>query len=215
MLSISIKHKNAYICTFILKNMRHIFRLLILLAIAACGVIYYIGDGYAHLPGALRGKAEEQYLLGQSYYHGNLVPQSYEKAVRWYTKAATQQHIPAKCSLAECYYNGEGVKTSYDTAFCLFKEVSSCDTMVDAHYYLGKCYEEGHGTRQSDLLAFREYAKAAMKGHKPSETAMWQMEKHANLAVSELKYCKEKKDSELITEDEYLKLRTFYEKFAD
>lgn len=195
--------------------MRHIFRIILLLAIAAAGIIYYIGDGYAHLPGALRGKADQQYLLGQSYYEGNFVPQSYEKAAKWYTKASAQHYAPATCALGECYYNGEGVKVSYDTAFCLLKEATAADTLVEAYYYLGKCYQEGHGVRLNNALAFREYAKAAMLGHKPSETAMWQMESHSNLAVSELRYCKDKLDSELITAEEYQKLKAFYKKFID
>lgn len=196
-------------------EMRHIFRILILLAIVAAVVIYYIGDGYAHLPGALRGKANEQYLLGQSYYGGDFVPQSYEKAVKWYTKASAQHYAPATCALGECYYNGEGVKVSYDTAFCLLKEASTSDTLAEAYYYLGKCYQEGHGVKLSNSLAFREYAKAAMLGHKPSETAMWQMDSHSNLAVSEIKYNKNKLEAELITAEEYGKLREFYKKFID
>jgi len=53
--------------------------------------------------------AQEQYELGEDYYIGNGVPQDYEKARYWYTKAAEQGNADALKGLGTIYSLGKGV----------------------------------------------------------------------------------------------------------
>lgn len=46
-------------------------------------------------PLAEQGDAAAQFYLGVMYYYGRGVPQNYNEAVKWYTKAAEQGETPA------------------------------------------------------------------------------------------------------------------------
>jgi len=41
---------------------------------------------------------------------GQVVPQNYEEAVKWYRLAAEQECAPAQCNLGLCYETGHGVE---------------------------------------------------------------------------------------------------------
>jgi TPR repeat protein len=43
------------------------------------------------------------------YETGQVVPQNYEEAVKWYRLAAEQECGPAQCNLGLCYETGRGV----------------------------------------------------------------------------------------------------------
>ena len=65
----------------------------------------------------LRGFAEEgadgaQYILGNRYYSGDGVEQSYTEAVRWYRLSAQQGNAYAQYNLGICYKKGYGVPKS-------------------------------------------------------------------------------------------------------
>ncbi len=62
------------------------------------------------LQSAEQGNANSQTALGQCFYDGYGVRQSFKKAVYWFRKAAMQNEIDAQLMLAACYENGEGVK---------------------------------------------------------------------------------------------------------
>jgi len=50
------------------------------------------------------------------YYKGAGVPQDYETAVKWYTRAAEQDHIDAQFRLGAMYWSGIGVLRDYKAA---------------------------------------------------------------------------------------------------
>jgi TPR repeat protein len=52
-------------------------------------------------------KGDKEYELGEKYYNGKGAPQSYERAVEWYRKAAAQGNENAKKALQKLglYYN--------------------------------------------------------------------------------------------------------------
>ena len=53
---------------------------------------------------AEQGVAVAQFNLGDFYYEGEGVEQSYTEAVIWYRKAAEQGDADAQISLGECYW---------------------------------------------------------------------------------------------------------------
>ena len=53
--------------------------------------------------------AAAQYELGMKYYNGDGVPQDYQQAVEWFTKAAEQGEARAQFMLGVLYDTGEGV----------------------------------------------------------------------------------------------------------
>ena len=44
------------------------------------------------------------------YETGQVVPQNFELAVKWYRAAAEQECAPAQCNLGLCYQTGRGVE---------------------------------------------------------------------------------------------------------
>lgn len=57
-------------------------------------------------PLAEQGDAHAQFSLGSLYYQGLGVPQDYQEAVKWLTKAADQRHIYAEVTLAGILTDG-------------------------------------------------------------------------------------------------------------
>ena len=65
---------------------------------------------------AKHGHETAQNNLGDCYYNGIGVEQSYIAAIKWYRKAAEKGHAEAQYNLGYCYYNGYGVERSYEEA---------------------------------------------------------------------------------------------------
>lgn len=77
------------------------------LAAAASGELPDWMSGY--IESANNGDAMSQYSIGSFYYMGTVIPQDYEKAIEWFSKAAEQNNDYALYFLGECYKNGTGV----------------------------------------------------------------------------------------------------------
>lgn len=73
---------------------------------------------------AEQGDIDAQFNLGVCYENGYDVEQSYEQAVKWYTKAAEQGDAAAQFNLGLCYYNGDGVEQSYEQAAKWYKKAA-------------------------------------------------------------------------------------------
>ena len=63
-----------------------------------------------------RGKAWAQSSLGEMYYQGDGVDQSYQRARELWELAAKQGNADAQCNLGTLYANGQGVEQSFETA---------------------------------------------------------------------------------------------------
>jgi TPR repeat protein len=55
------------------------------------------------------GEPQSQFNLGVFYEQGQVVPQDFTEAVKWYRRAAEQEIAPAQCNLGLCYQTGRGV----------------------------------------------------------------------------------------------------------
>jgi len=56
------------------------------------------------------GGPEEQFSLGKRYEEGSFGTRNYERAARWYRKAARQGHQEAQLRLGDLYETGLGVE---------------------------------------------------------------------------------------------------------
>lgn len=65
---------------------------------------------------AEKGDVEAENEIGRAYELGNLIPQNYAEALRWYRKAAEQGNREARFSLAGMYFDGLGIAKSYEEA---------------------------------------------------------------------------------------------------
>ena len=129
-----------------------LWRLCILLALAAhsvhadfaAGLRAYESKDYATalkewLPMAEAGDAPSQFNVGLMYLDGVGVPQSDEKAVLWFRRAADQGYAKAQGNLGALYATGRGVRRDY----------------VGAHVWLNLCAASGDSkcAAQRDLVA--------------------------------------------------------------
>ncbi len=104
--------------------------------------------------------AEEQYALGEAYYYGRDVEQSFEKAIICYQTAAKHNYAPAQYALGDCYYLGKGVVQNYETAIEWYRKAAS-QGYAEAEWSIGLCYSEGNGVEQDYELATQWYQRAA------------------------------------------------------
>ena len=107
--------------------------------------------------------ATAQYKIGKLYSEGNWVSQNYEKAVKWYQKAAEQGDATAQNSLGTCYIYGNGVRQDYCEAVKWYQKAAEQGNAT-AQYNLGICYDIGRGVSQNYNEAVKWYKKAAEQG---------------------------------------------------
>ena len=57
---------------------------------------------------AIHGYTKSQTKVGDMYSDGNLIPKDYQRAFKWYEKAAEQGDAEAQCHLGFMYKYGRG-----------------------------------------------------------------------------------------------------------
>lgn len=111
-----------------------------------------------------KGCSVAQAALGDMYYEGKEVRQSYTIAFEHYLLAAKGGHVHAAVQLGYMYLYGEGVRSSFKESFNWFRQASDKGDST-ALYELGRFYERGHGVEASLEEANKYYSLAADKGH--------------------------------------------------
>eukprot|EP01052_Picozoa_sp_SAG31_P046144 SAG31_NODE_8705_length_1402_cov_1.298542_2_plen_196_part_00 len=139
------------------------------------------------------GLAAAQFALGHCYQHGYGVPApDLPAAIKWYRRAAEQQHAEAQCTLGCCYLSGasftdDDVETEYPPkqgiddhsklkeqtkplaeaagrrAIELF-EAAAAAGVPEAQYNLGWCYLKGQFVPPDLATATRFFEQAADHG---------------------------------------------------
>ena len=106
------------------------------------------------------GVALAQAKLGYIYDQSN----DDEKAVRWYSEAAAQQHPDGEFGLGEMYAKGEGVEQDLDVAVEMFMR-AAVGGHAQARRVLANAYEHGAlGREVSAAEALRWLTLAANSG---------------------------------------------------
>ncbi len=113
------------------------------------------------------GDATAQYSLGEMFYQGKGVVQSYAKAIECYMKAAHQGNADAQYALGVAYENGKGVVKHEVKANEWFQKAaesyqkSAMQGNSDSSRSLGAIYKEGKGVAKHDAKANEWFQKAA------------------------------------------------------
>ena len=158
--------------TFIIK----LISLLILFAISACGnqdtrLSCADIDKLENLVKENKdsNSSDAAALLGMCYYApiggetGKSKEQDFEKAFKWFEKAANMGNITGKTALAYMYYKGLGVTKNLSEAFTWCK-ASATQGNIAAQHALAYMYYNGIGTVQNFPEAIRLYQIASDNG---------------------------------------------------
>lgn len=135
------------------------------------------GDEYVcHIPDAFLPKEELdcvkcQYNLGVMYNDGLDVPVDYDKARKWYTRAAEQGFADAQNNLGCMYVKGEGVPVDYVAARRWFTKAAE-QGLAESQYNLGKMYHLGKGVSVDFETARKWYNKALEQGYEKAKEGL-------------------------------------------
>lgn len=114
---------------------------------------------------AEQGDCEAQNELAARYATGDGVDKSFEKAVFWYEKAASQDSGNAVYNLAFMYLLGDGVKKDEKKAVEMFLYAADQLRNCDARLVIAEAYEIGKLNFEINYLKATEYhIKAALLG---------------------------------------------------
>lgn len=110
------------------------------------------------------GVASAMCMLGDRFFYGKNGKEDqeeidYEKAVKWYKKAARREDEWGLFALGMCFYHGKGVTQSYKKAVKLFLR-SGAYGCPDALWRLASCYYNGIGTKKNKKKAYHYYREA-------------------------------------------------------
>ena len=97
--------------------------------------------------------------------------QNYAKAIQLWERAANQGDAHSQYILGLCYYLGDIVQQSDQTAVEWFRKAANQGHTV-AQYNLGVCYEFGEGVPKSYPVAIEWYEMAAKDDYTPAKVAL-------------------------------------------
>jgi TPR repeat protein len=114
---------------------------------------------------AEKGDAQAQDKLGNTFLVGSLgVAKDEAEAVRWFRKAAEQNHAEAENSLGSCYACGQGVAKDEVEAAKWYRKAAERGN-AHAQCNLGVSYDTGQGVAKDEVEALKWYRKAAEQGN--------------------------------------------------
>ena len=79
------------------------------------------------------GYAQAQFVLGEYWYQGQLIPRDYAQAMKWFEQASIQGHATAQLRLGNMFYRGEGVPANSIQAYIVLKmsAINGSDEALD------------------------------------------------------------------------------------
>ena len=126
-------------------------------------------------PLAVSGVAAAQFYIGLMFDNGEGLPQSHQRAMGWYLKAAKQGYAPAQSNLGVIYERGTNVDLSLKEAVSWYRKAAARG-YAPAQFNLGLLYYNGRG----DILrSYKEaaswYLKAAEQGYAVAQNSVGNM----------------------------------------
>jgi|SRR5574344_207306 uncharacterized protein len=113
------------------------------------------------------GDYSSMYNLGLSYDKN----QEYQKAIKWYKKAAINGHAKAQLNLGNLYAQGDGINKNLDTALYWFLEAAKLG-LAKAQYNASVIYYTGNGVGLKDFEQSYIWAKVAENCRTPLKTEL-------------------------------------------
>src|SRR5205814_641786 len=148
-------------------SMRRCLALLFLVAVNCLGQ----NDISSLLSKANQGDSQAQLLIAKAYEKGDGVPQSDEKAIQWYTKAAQNGNPDAQNALGVMYSTGHGVERDKEAAVRWYRMAAKQGSAVAA-FNLGAAYYNGDGIAVDDAASFGWFLVAKEGGSQPAAAAI-------------------------------------------
>ena len=119
-----------------------------------------------YLMAAEYGDDRGQFYVGESYYHGRIIPRDYVQACKWFTLSAEKGYAIAQYYLGHMYYRGNGVPIDEKEAMRWF--LLSVDRECnEARVTLADIYCS-HDEFDSYEKAYRLYTEAMEDGYAPA-----------------------------------------------
>lgn len=112
---------------------------------------------------AEKGDVRAQFKLGVMYDDGVGVGENNREAVKWFSRAARQEHHIAQYSLGWMYAEGDGVLEDDKEAVKWFLKAAE-KGYYKAQYNLGVMYTKGEGVLENDIDAWAWLSIAATNG---------------------------------------------------
>ena len=119
---------------------------------------------------AEKGDANAQNELGVRYYSGQGVKKNFNEALKWFTKAAAQEHPKAQYNLGVLCEKGEGVIENDKEAMKWFTKAAA-QGFAKAQADLGSMYFIGKGVQQNNFVAYAWWNIAAFNGNEKAKKA--------------------------------------------
>ena len=104
-----------------------------------------------------------QYQLGAQLFKGDSISQDYHEAIRWYRKAADQDHAGGQLGLGLCHANGWGTPKDNRAAANWYKKAADQQD-AQAQYQLGLAYAGGLGVPKDAVEAYKWFNLSAAIG---------------------------------------------------
>lgn len=112
------------------------------------------------------GDPERQFELGKIYEMGLFgAARNGTEAVKWYRKAAAQEHADAQQALGRCHANAIGVTKNFMEAAAWYRKAAEQGNRT-AQFELGYYYRKGYGVSQDLVESYKWYRLAAINGEK-------------------------------------------------
>jgi TPR repeat protein len=111
------------------------------------------------------GDPGAQYALGQLYDEGEVVSRDYDKALKWYRKAAAQGSAAAQYRIGIFQSRGLAGLSQNATLAFQSQQQAAQEGVADAQFMLGLYYCSGRGVEKDDAQAADWWHKAAQQGH--------------------------------------------------
>lgn len=105
------------------------------------------------------------------YYEGEVVEKDFEKAAKWFRKAADAGNAIAQYNLGNLYYNGEGVEKDFVEAAKWFRLAADAGN-ANAQTAMGSMYYKGEGVTKSIDDAKYWWQKAADQGNEMAKESL-------------------------------------------
>ena len=105
---------------------------------------------------------KKQLENGDKYYIA--INPDYEKAFKWYEKAALQDNASGQTKLGNMYYLGKGTTQDYKEAFKWY-EKAALQEDASSQYWIALLYKLGYGTKIDYTESFKWSEKSANQGN--------------------------------------------------
>jgi len=106
-----------------------------------------------------KGNSRAMLWLGNIYYTGKGVEQSYKEAAKWYEMAADNLDSYGLCNLGYCYYYGRDMDVDFKRAYECFS-MAAYMRNPNAMYKLGDLFYHGNHVVEDKDAAFYWYREA-------------------------------------------------------